>query len=66
MKEHITSMTKEQLQLELGLSKATFYRRLKEQGVKVRRGLLSPEEADLIRQALGWPKQINSVNAELK
>jgi transposase-like protein len=43
---------KKQLCAELGISKSTLYRWMKEAGISTNRGLFTREEADIIREKL--------------
>ncbi len=45
-------INKKQLLAEFGISRATFYRFIKRQGISVSRRLLSPAEATQLREAL--------------
>lgn len=47
-------ITKGELLRDLGISKATFYRRIKKLGLPVSASLLSPQEVDTIKEALGF------------
>ena len=45
--------TKEAFCQQIGMSKATFYRRLKELGIRLSGKLLSPEDQYVLRRKLG-------------
>lgn len=54
-------VTKEQLIQELGISKATFYRRAKKLNIILSRGLLSPQEQLDIKMKIGVLPQLSNL-----
>lgn len=46
--------TKEQIALEMDINLKTLQRRLKKAGLVIPRGLISPEQQDIIFRELGW------------
>jgi hypothetical protein len=52
--------SKKQIIVETGLSKATFYRIIRRLGIPISRKLLSPTEAENLREALRSNKSLTS------
>lgn len=48
--------TKEQIAMEMDINLKTLQRRLKRVGLDIPRGLIFPEQQELIYQELGWGK----------
>lgn len=58
--------TKSEMASLLGMSRSTFYRRLKNKGLKLSTGLLSPMEQNKILKAFGIVEEAPSLKEKMK
>lgn len=56
--KNLKAKTKSEMANELGMSRATFYRRIKEKKLELPKGLLSPKIQKEILKTLGWSSEL--------